>query len=96
MHAILDGGAEGVLEQLGDDVLEVHGDEGEGGVWVAVDAPAGPHAVPELADVGDEAAAGVDDVGRAQGGVDDADVGGVLRAGGGAGARVEVRGAAVV
>lgn len=90
-HVALDGGAEGVLEQLRDDVLEVVGDEGEGGVRVAVDLPARADAVLELADVGDELAARVDDARGPQVGVDDADEGGVVGAGRRRGARVEVR-----
>lgn len=93
---VLDGGAEGVLEHLGDDVLEMHGDGGEGGVGLAVDDDRGSGAVAELADVGDEAGAAVDYGGGLEGGVDDADEGGVLGAGGRAGLRVEVRLAAEV
>ena len=96
VHAVLHRRAEGVLEQLRDDVLEVHGDEGEGGVGGAVDDPLGTDAVVELADIGYEAAAAVDGGGGAEGRVDDADVAGVFGAGGRAGARVEVGGRAEV
>lgn len=94
--AALDGGAEGVLEELGDDVFEVHGHEGEGGVGLAVNVEHGTGAVAELADVGDEAGAGLDGLGRAEGGVDNADVGWVIGARRRARVRVEVRLAAVV
>lgn len=67
------------------------GDEGECGVRVAVDLPARADAVLELADVGDELAARVDDARGPQVRVDDADEGGVVGAGRGRGARVKVR-----
>ena len=43
---LLDGGPDGVLEQLWEDVLEGHLDVGEGGVDVAGDADVGSVAVP--------------------------------------------------
>ena len=73
--AAFDRGAEGVLEELRDDVLEMGGDVGEPGVGLAVDDDGGPDAVFELADLRDEGFAVADYVRRAEGGVDDADGG---------------------
>lgn len=87
----LDGGAKGVFEQLGDNVLEVHGDKSEGGVvGLAIDDELGADAVAQLANVGDEAGAGLDSEGGAEGRVDDANVRGVVRARGRAGVGVKV------
>lgn len=96
VHGILDRGAEGVLEQLRDDVLEVHGDKGERRVGLAVNDPARAHAVVELAYVGHEAAAAVEGGRGPERRVDDADVARVRRAEGRARGWVEVRGAAEV
>lgn len=74
--AALDGGAEGVLQQLGQDVLDVGGDVGEGGVGGAGDGQGRPHAVFELAELGDEGLAVANDGRGPEAGVDDADVGG--------------------
>lgn len=74
--AALDGGAEGVLQQLRQDVLDVGGDVGEGGVGGAGDGQGRPHAVFELAELGDEGLAVADDRRGPEAGVDDADVGG--------------------
>lgn len=56
----LDGGPEGVLEEFGDDVFEMHGDEGKCRVGLAVDYPLGSHTVFQFADVGYKAAAAFD------------------------------------
>ncbi|KAJ6782758.1 hypothetical protein PWT90_03633 [Aphanocladium album] len=56
----------------------------------AVEGEVGAEAVAQLANVGDEAGAGLDGEGRAEGRVDDANVGRVIRAGGRAGVRVKV------
>ena len=96
VHPILHRGAEGILEQLGDDVLKVHRDKGEGGVRRAVNDPLGTDSVVELADIGHEATAAVDGGCRTQGRVNYADVVGVLGTGCRAGARVEMGRAAEV
>lgn len=88
LHAALDGRAEGVLEQLRDDVLEVHRDVGECVFRLAGDGDARAHAVLELADLGDHGLAVAHDVGRAQLRVDDADEAGLV---GGVRARVAMR-----
>lgn len=52
----LDGGAEGVFQELGDDVLHVHGDMGELGFLAAAGEDQGrPLAVAEVAYLADEA-----------------------------------------
>ena len=73
--AVLDGGAEGVLEEFGEDVGEVGGDVGEAGGGLAVDEDGRADAVFELADLRDEGFAVVDYGGGPEGGVDDADGG---------------------
>lgn len=88
--------AEGILEHLGDDVLEVHGHAGKHGVGLAIDYAPRPNAVAQLAYVGHEAGARLDHDGRLEGGVYDAYEGRVLGARRGAGLGVEVRLGAVV
>ncbi len=93
---VLDGGAEGVFEELGEDVFEVGGDVGEAGVGLAVDDDGGADAVLELADLRDEGFAVAEDLGGAEGRVDDADGGGggvvVVVVGDAVGVRGEVQG----
>lgn len=93
---ILDGGAEGVLEHLGDYVLEVHGDRGKGGVWFAINHHRRSSAVTKLADVSNKASARLDHSSRLQGGVNDANEGRVLGTRRGARLGVKVRLAAEV
>ena len=54
LFAVFDRGAEGVFEELGEDVFEVGGHVGEAGVGLAVDGDGGADAVFELADLRDE------------------------------------------
>lgn len=91
VHAVLDRRTEGILEKLCDDVLEVHGNEGEGGVGFPVDNPLRADAVVELADVGDEFTARVDGGGGTQGGINHPNVARVFGARGRARGRIEVR-----
>lgn len=74
--AVFDGGAEGVLEEFGEDVFQVRGHVGEARVGLAVDENGGADAVFQLADLRDEGFALADGFGGAEGGVDDADGGG--------------------
>lgn len=73
--AAFDGGSEGVLEQLSEDVFEVGWYMRDCRVWLAVDDEGGPHAVFQFADLRDEGLAVPDDFGGADGRVDDADGG---------------------
>ena len=70
----LDGGAEGVLQQLGEDVVEGHLDVGEGGVDVAGDLDGGHVAVAVLGDLLDEGHPPLDHTLQVHPHVDDADV----------------------
>lgn len=76
LFAAFDCGSEGVLEELGKDVLEMCGYVGEAGVGLAVDGDGGPDAVFQLADFRDEGFALADCFGGAERGVDYADGGG--------------------
>ena len=90
LGSALYGGAVGVLEHLSDDVLQVHGHRGKGGVGLAIDDELGARAIAQLANVGNELRTRLDSGGRAERGVDDADVGRMLWAGGRASIRVEM------
>lgn len=92
----LDGGAEGILEQLGDDVLEVHGHEGEGGVRLAVNDAPGSYAILVLANIGHESGARVHNGGGGESGIDDAYVAWAFRTWRRRGGRIEVRHATIV
>nr|POE94562.1 hypothetical protein CFP56_16802 [Quercus suber] len=70
----LDRGAEAVLQQLRQHVLEVHGDVRDVRVRAADDPHRRAHAVLELADLADRRLAAADDVRGPQRGVDDAAV----------------------
>lgn len=71
--AVFDGGAEGVFEELGEDVCEVGGHVGEAGVGLAVYEDGGAHAVFQLAYLRDEGFAVADCFGGAERRVDYAD-----------------------
>jgi hypothetical protein len=74
--------AKSVLEELSDDIFEMDRNICERDSGLAINDPSRTDAVFQFADLGDEGAAGVDDGGRLEGGVDDANIRGLLIVGG--------------
>jgi hypothetical protein len=71
---VFDGGAESVLQQLGNDVLEVHRHEGKCGFGLAVNKELGADAISQLTNVGNKASARLNDVCGLENGIYDANV----------------------
>ena len=76
-----DGGAEGVLEELGEDVLKVGRHMGKGSVRLTVYDQRWADAVFQLTDLGDKGFAITNDLGGTERSINDADVAGVVRMG---------------